>query len=177
MNKETSHFTINPDTKVGALLDHYPALETVLIQIAPAFEKLRNPILRKTVAKVASLRQIAQVGNVPLSELISKLRKAAGVDDIETPVDEAESLPAEPPAWFNSSKIVKSYDARVLIDAGENPLPQVMPLIQALKKGEMLELITPFVPAPMIDLMQQKGYVVFKQKSDSGIVKTYFTLA
>jgi len=58
---------------------------------------------------------------------------------------------------------------------GENPLPQVMPFIHALKKGEILELITPFVPAPMIDLMQQKGYQIFKQKLNSGVVKTYFT--
>lgn len=176
MNKETANFSINPDTKVGALLDKFPELQTVLIQIAPAFEKLQNPILRKTVAKVASLRQIAQVGNVPLSKLISKLRKAAGVEDIETPVDESESIVTEVPAWFDPAKIVKSFDARTLIDAGENPLLQVMPLIQALKKGEILELVTPFVPAPMIDLMRQKGYQIYKQKFDSGLVKTFFTL-
>lgn len=175
MNKETVHFSINPDTKVGSLLDNFPALEAVLVQIAPTFEKLRNPILRKTVAKVASLRQIAQVGNVPLSELISKLRKAAGVEDTETPVNEPEPTITEAPGWFEPAKIVKSFDARALIDAGENPLPQVTPFIQALKKGEILELITPFVPAPMIDLMQQKGYQIFKQKFDSGVVKTYFT--
>jgi len=177
MNKEMANFSINPDTKVGALLDNYPELEAVLIQMAPAFEKLRNPILRKTVAKVASLRQIAQVGNVPLSELISKLRKTVGVEDTETQIEESEVIMTQPPVWFESGKIVKSFDARTLIDAGENPLPQVIPFIQALKKGEILELITPFVPAPMIDLMQQKGYQIYKQKLDSGIVKTFFTLA
>ncbi len=175
MNKETENFSINPDTKVGALLDNFPELETVLIQMAPAFEKLRNPILRKTVAKVASLRQIALVGNVPLSELISKLRLAAGVEGTETTFDESEAVVTEAPTWFDPSKIVKSFDARALIDAGENPLPQVLPFIQALKKGKILELITPFVPAPMIDLMKQKGYQIFKQKLDSGVVKTFFT--
>ncbi len=177
MDKERANFSINPDTKVGALLDNYPELEAVLIQMAPAFDKLRNPILRKTVAKVASLRQIAQGGNVPLSELISKLRKTVGVEDTATQTGEAEVILTQPPVWFASGKIVKSFDARALIDAGENPLPQVMPFIQALKKGEILELITPFAPVPMIDLMQQKGYQIYKQKLNSGVVKTFFTLA
>ena len=45
-----SHLAICPDTKVGALLEAYTALEPALIAIAPAFEKLRNPMLRRTVA-------------------------------------------------------------------------------------------------------------------------------
>ncbi len=48
---------ITPDLKLGDLLDAYPELEDVLIEIAPAFRKLRNPVLRRTVAKLTSLRQ------------------------------------------------------------------------------------------------------------------------
>ncbi len=49
---------IIPDSKVGALLQEFPQLEDVLIQMSPAFGHLRNPVLRKTVAKVATLRQV-----------------------------------------------------------------------------------------------------------------------
>ena len=45
---------ISPKTKVGELLDVYPELEPVLMSMSPAFEKLRNPVLRKTVARVAT---------------------------------------------------------------------------------------------------------------------------
>ena len=44
---------ISPKTKVGELLDAYPELESVLMEMSPAFEKLKNPILRRTVARVA----------------------------------------------------------------------------------------------------------------------------
>jgi hypothetical protein len=44
---------IGPETTVGALLEAYPELERVLMEMAPAFAKLRNPVVRRTVAKVA----------------------------------------------------------------------------------------------------------------------------
>lgn len=47
---------ITPSTTVYAILDSYPELEEVLIGMAPAFKKLKNPILRNTVAKVATLK-------------------------------------------------------------------------------------------------------------------------
>ena len=50
---------ITPKTKVMQLLDAYPALESLLIETIPAFEKLRNPVLRKTVARITSLQQAA----------------------------------------------------------------------------------------------------------------------
>ena len=53
-----SKITISPKTKVGELLDAYPELEPVLMAMSPAFEKLKNPVLRKTVARVATLQQV-----------------------------------------------------------------------------------------------------------------------
>ena len=53
-----SKIIISPKTKVGELLDNYPDLESVLMEMSPAFEKLRNPVLRKTVARVATLQQV-----------------------------------------------------------------------------------------------------------------------
>ncbi len=50
---------ITPQTKVKELLDAYPELEPVLIDMAPAFKKLRNPVLRRTIARVTSIKQAA----------------------------------------------------------------------------------------------------------------------
>ena len=55
---------ITPETKVGALLDAYPELEAVLIELAPPFRKLKNPVLRRTVARLTSLAQAAKVGRL-----------------------------------------------------------------------------------------------------------------
>ena len=58
---------INPSTKVNDLLNAYPELEETLIGIAPPFKKLKNPMLRKSVAKVATLKHISAVGGIPLA--------------------------------------------------------------------------------------------------------------
>ena len=73
-----SNIEITPTTKVSELLDAYPDLEEALIGIAPPFKKLKNPFLRKSVAKVATMKHISVVGGVPLNELINKIRIAVG---------------------------------------------------------------------------------------------------
>jgi hypothetical protein len=69
---------ITPDTIVADLLNTYPVLEDKLIEIALVFKILKNPVLRRTIAKVTSLKQAAVVGNVQLAVLINELRKATG---------------------------------------------------------------------------------------------------
>ncbi|MDD4434532.1 MAG: DUF1858 domain-containing protein, partial [Parabacteroides sp.] len=48
--------------KVAELLNDYPEIEDTLLSLSPAFAKLRNPVLRKTVARVTTLQQAAKVG-------------------------------------------------------------------------------------------------------------------
>lgn len=57
---------INPKTKVLKLIETYPELEEVLIGYVPAFQKLKNPILRNTVAKITTLQQAASI-SIPTS--------------------------------------------------------------------------------------------------------------
>jgi hypothetical protein len=72
---EKNQIIITPKTKVLQLIEAYPQLEDVLIAYVPAFKKLKNPVLRKTVAKIATLQQAASIGNVQVSDLINHLRK------------------------------------------------------------------------------------------------------
>ena len=72
------YLEINPTVTVHELLETYPQLENVLIELAPPFKKLNNPMLRRSVAKVATLKHIAVVGGIPLDDLVDKLREAAG---------------------------------------------------------------------------------------------------
>jgi hypothetical protein len=69
---------ITPKTKVAELIDAYPQLEQVLISYVPAFEKLRNPVLRRTVARITTLQQAAVIGGANVEDLINHLRKEVG---------------------------------------------------------------------------------------------------
>jgi hypothetical protein len=166
-------FPILPSTKVGALLDKYPQLEDVLIGLAPPFRKLKNPLLRKGVSSVASLRHAAVVGGIPVGELVNKLRAAVGQSAIAPEdVPDAVSYFSGRPDWFDAAKIVASIDERAA-DPDKMPIAGVLQAAARLHSTEIIELITTFVPAPGIDILKKKGFLVWSVPEDGKLVRTY----
>jgi hypothetical protein len=143
---------------VGELLDAYPDLEPVLMAMSPAFEKLKNPVLRRTVAKVATLQQVSVVGGVSIDEMIRVLRKKAGQDEIDLSPGSEGSQTADTPEWFDSSRIKEKFDASAIINSGESPMKEILHRTSLLKPGEIFELQTPFTPAPIIDMLRAKNF-------------------
>jgi len=172
-NKNNININITPETKVGVLLDSYPQLEELLIKLAPPFGKLRNPILRKTVAKVTSLRQAAKVGNINIGELVNALRKEVGQTEENNIIDDSDNAAAKKPGWMNS-QIIESLDARPMIERGEQPVGTVMQQLRKLENNQLYELITPFDPSPLIDKAKDQGFSTWSEKIEAAIVKTYF---
>jgi hypothetical protein len=165
---------ITPETRVGALLDNYPELEKELFRLSPAFEKLKNPVLRKTVAKVTTLRQAARVGNVSLATIINTLRSSTGQSKLSLDDEAQNSSPEAPPEWFEAGAVKRSFDARPLIESGERPMDAVLAALEPLADGEVLELVTPFEPAPLMDIGKKKGFTVWTRQESPEVVKTYF---
>jgi hypothetical protein len=166
-------FPILPSTKVAALLDRYPQLEDVLISLAPPFKKLKNPLLRKGVAKVASLQHAAVAGGIPPGELINRLRAAVGQSAL-APEDlpGAFSYFSDKPEWFDPAKIVTSVDERAA-DPDKMPVASVLQAATHLRSAEIIELITTFIPAPGIDILKRKGFLVWSVRDEANLVRTY----
>jgi len=139
---------ISPKTKVGELLDAYPQLEGILIDLSPAFAKLKNPILRKTVARIATLQQAAAVGGLKTDELVNRLRREAGQNELTGAADGDLYLLTAAPGWFDTSKITQHFDATPIINSGASPLQEILSKAKNIQPGEFLEVATPFVPAP-----------------------------
>ena len=66
---------ITPQTKIHDLLKTYPKLERFLMDLNPKYKKLKNPVLRRTVARIATLTQVAKIGGYDPIELVNMLRK------------------------------------------------------------------------------------------------------
>lgn len=167
-----ANLQITPKTKVGKLLDHFPQLEEVLIEMVPAFKKLKNPILRRTIARVTNLQQAAQVGGIALDELINNLRNEVGQEimDHSHPINIENTAT---PDWFAIDKIETSFDARKIIAGGGHPLPEVIEGANKVSDGKIYELITPFLPAPLIDKVKAMGFQAWS-KQEGTIFYTYF---
>jgi hypothetical protein len=64
---------ISPKTKVDELLSRYPFLKNFMVQLDPHFKALDNPLLRKTLGKVATLNKVAMVGGIELARLLNEI--------------------------------------------------------------------------------------------------------
>lgn len=165
-----SDLPITPETRVAQLLQAYPQLEDVLIRQAPAFERLKNPILRRTVARLTTLERAAGIAGLDVRTLVRELRTAAG-----QPVEESEAVagagpgkPAEPrPAWTKPPPTTR-IDADALLDAGETPLAKVLEAARALGDDELLEVTARFRPLPLVEALEQQRFRTHVEPLDGG---------
>ena len=65
-----------------------------------------HPVLRKTVGRVANLEQVARLGEIPVTELVNRLRVAAGLEEGDDDLGDAGTEPGT-----TGSKRSRSYIA------------------------------------------------------------------
>ena len=171
---EMEPFLITPRTKIHDLLEAFPDLEESLIKAAPPFKKLKNPVLRKTIARVTSLSQAATIGGIKVEDLINELRAEAGQQLMGDNSDEEPGYNYEKPDWFSSEHISSKIDISEMLDAGEQPVHVILAEIKKLKKEEILEIRAPFLPAPMIDKAKGLGYQYWINKVTDEEIYIYF---
>ena len=170
--KKTS-IEITPETNIGDLLKTYPQLEDELIKMAPPFKKLKNPFLRRGIGTVASLKHVSSVGNIPINQLINQINEALGNPTSETSYT-VDAYYTPQPSWFSDEKVVVTIIEEELEDKNNMTLVEVNKRAKDVKEGEILELVTTFLPAVGIDVMRKKGYESWSIETDSGLTKTYF---
>ena len=163
---------ITPKTKVAELVNAYPHLEQVLIDYVPAFEKLRNPALRRTVARITTLQQAATIGGAKVEDLINHLRKEVGQDRFAGAATAAYTL--ERPDWFSESRVVAELDAKRMLAAGEQPVNQIIADLIALDQDDIYRLVAPFLPAPVVDKASSLGISHWVTQGDGQEMVIYF---
>jgi uncharacterized protein len=92
----TAPLTLTPKTTVHTLLKEYPFLLDYLAEYHPEFKKLTNPVLRKTVGRMATLDTVAQQANVPLNRLTddiaAEIEKQTGTRPPVADVADAQTI-------------------------------------------------------------------------------------
>jgi uncharacterized protein (DUF2249 family) len=169
---------ITLETKIADLLNDYDGMKEILISINPKFKKLNNPVLRRTLGRIATVRQAAIVGGMDPTDLVDRLRKAVGQEPIcegcEIKSDDCfVPQPAPRPDWVNDEKVVTTLDANILLDADKNPLAEVRKALHRMGEGDLLKLVADFQPEPLIEEFQKEGYATWISPEENGKFTTY----
>lgn len=68
-------YGITKDTVIGDVIKKYPSVKSFLISLSPKFEKLKNPLLFKTMSSMATFEMVAQRGEIEVEHLIDEIIK------------------------------------------------------------------------------------------------------
>jgi len=158
---------ITLSTTIADLLENYEGMKEILIGINPKFKKLNNPVLRRTIAKLATVKQAAIVGGMDADDLLNQLRVAVGQEPLQTERSETVKEQEPLPQWAEQTPKA-TLNANEILDNEGNPLAEANKTVKTLASGEILEIISDFRPEPLIDEFTKKGYeiAVKEEKED-----------
>lgn len=153
---------IRADDRVEAVLKRDPALLEVFVSVSPAFAMLRNPVARKTMARLVTIEQAARVAGIEASVLLERLNAAfAGKAPAEAPPPpKAAPAPVEvAPAGLldTPASLLVELDVREDLRAGREPFRQILQASMALQPGQVLRLRAIFEPAPLYAVLGKQG--------------------
>ena len=161
------------DTKIADLLNDYEGMKDILISINPKFKKLNNPVLRRTLAKLAGVKQAAIVGGMEPMDLLNQLRVAVGQEPLSSSSDEqTQPQTKEAPEWIKNEPL-EVLNANALLDSEENPLAKANLILVKGNVGDIVALKSDFLPQPLIDEFEKKSYEVYCQEKSSSEYITY----
>ncbi len=76
---DITQLPVRPDQKISSVLKEHPELLDVLAAQSQAFTRLKNPLMRRTFARMVTVSQAAGVAGVPLAGLLTALNGAVGI--------------------------------------------------------------------------------------------------
>ena len=165
---------ITLDTKIATLLNNYENMKDILIDINPKFKKLNNPVLRRTLAKLASVKQAAIVGGMEPIELLNKLRVAVGQSTVEiNSHDTTQDNTIKPmPEWAKAQPIA-TLNANELLNEELNPLAKAHQILKNANDSEFITITSDFKPEPLIEEFIKAKREVYSQEINSLNFITY----
>jgi len=148
------------------MLDAYPNLKDILIEVSPRAKKLNNKLVYNTVAKWATINDVSKFLDISVCELLHRLNKEIGTEEQlyqqfpDCISEKGTPLPEKKPAWVDAAKRVVVMDVR---DRDDFFLPEVMRQVKHLVPGEILTVINSFDPVPLKNMLAEMGYEFFTE--------------
>ena len=180
---------INETMKIKEVLAMGDHMLDALVWLAPEFERLQHPKLRRAMAGRVTVAQAARIARVPLAEALFVLNLATGTEMTELGAElERFDRPAfeytetNPPRKpFQIAKLEDSDPSVKLVDVMNeaercvDPMPRIAKGLASLKDAtDVLLIHHPFDPIPLRDLFARRGLGSWAEERTPGNWYIYF---
>lgn len=166
---------IDENTKISKIINDKPEAIDTIVSLSKHFEKLRIPILRKTLASRVTIKQAAKIGGVSINDFFIKL-SPLGFTYETSKTNHTDSKIEEEALKINSFEDgkVEELDVRSILKQNKDPFNIIMDSLKKLPEGYSLNVINTFEPIPLINILSKKGYTHQTIYKDKQLVYTYF---
>lgn len=165
---------INANTKIAQLLKGHPDALEAIISIDSKFSKLRNPLLRKLLARRTSISMASKIAGVQVTDFFDKLKPLGfEIDTATLPLIEEKTALPQFISQLTTAQII-DFDVRELLASGKDPLTLILDKVKSVKPGEALKVINTFEPVPLIKMLEKQGFDVYADLISNDLVETYF---
>ena len=165
---------VNSKTRISELITENSTVIDVIASINKHFKKLKNPILRRVLAPRVTVADAAKIGGVSINVFLQIIAEVG----FEIELENEGNIVEEPKVTTTDSLMSKSnlvsLDVRSIIENGSDPFNEIMATVKKLTIDQTLEIINSFEPIPLINKLKRKGFTTWTEKSDNGIVYSYF---
>ena len=180
---------VTAEMKVKEVLDLGEHLLSAFTWLAPEFERLQHPKLRRAMSGRVTVAQAARIAQIPLTEALYVLNLAAGADSDEIAdelrlckPEDFEYRETNPPCKPLEISGLKDTDPRIiLVDVIEqaekhlDPMPKIAKGLVSLEHAEDVLLIHhPFDPIPLRDMFARRGFASWAEERRQGHWFIYF---
>lgn len=180
---------VTSEMKIKEVLELGEHLLSAFVWLAPEFERLQFPKLRRAMSGRVTVAQAARIARIPLSEALYVLNLAAGADSEEL-TGELEVYSREthefhetnPPRKPLEILGLKDSNPRIIfvdvIEQAEkhlDPMPKIAKGLVSLKLADDILLVQhPFDPIPLRDMFARRGYASWAEERRPGHWFIYF---
>lgn len=150
--------------RVSDVLSRDESLVEVFVRAAPQLAKLRNPAMRRVMARLVTIEHVARMAGVSCEALLDDLNSSLGIVPGASP-PAATSQSGEGTAGRMPHAAARPTDAtEVMLDvrddlrAGREPFSTIMAAVANLATGDVLHLRAIFEPLPLYAVLEKRGF-------------------
>lgn len=166
---------IRGEDRVSTVLGQDESLVDVFVSLSPAFERLRNPGMRKVMSRLVTVEQAARMARVDAVELVARLNAHVRGETMQEAGDSTSAghtarsaqtvEDAMPPLLARIPEAKRTeLDVRAELRAGQEPFSRIMAALREVPEGGAFAVRAIFEPVPLYAVLRRHGLTHYTEE-------------